>query len=228
MRSSVFALALALLLPACSASGGDLALARGELNDVPGELDTSCNVDVGPGGVTDGQVLDGTRNGIWCCGVAECTDRVACGDNYGSFVEVCAVCDYYECIPGSGLASIDPTVGEPPPPAFDPSAVAALGELAVERPRSTVSLVSLDLGLLETADVSIERDLSGRTLADAEGQQCQVLDRELTGGVLRRGMCCGVVPCPDLSTCRLGGRTQRSCVSCDSEVCLTTTSQPRL
>lgn len=225
MRSSALWSVLALALPGCFASPHDVALAHGELDNAPGEVDGSCHVDTGPGGATDGQIIAGTRDGIWCCGVAECTDRLLCGDKLGEFVESCAVCDYFECIPGSGLA-LDPTGGEPPSPVFDPRAVAELAELAVERPRSTVSVASVDRVLIETVDRTMERDLSGRTSDDAEGQRCDVLDVPLTDGVFRSGACCGELACTDLRTCRLS-RPQQVCVACDREVCLTTSVQPR-
>ena len=60
-----------------------------------------------------GQILiNGKRDGEWCCGEELCTDEAACGDKYGEYVESCYVCNsgFYEC--GVG----EPTGSEPEPP----------------------------------------------------------------------------------------------------------------
>jgi hypothetical protein len=60
-----------------------------------------------------GQILiNGKRDGEWCCGEELCTDEAACGDKYGEYVESCYVCNsgFYEC--GVG----EPTGNEPEPP----------------------------------------------------------------------------------------------------------------
>lgn len=50
------------------------------------------------------RISGGTRDGLWCCGTKTCNDAETCGDHLGQTVEACAVCNYYECIPGEGAA----------------------------------------------------------------------------------------------------------------------------
>jgi hypothetical protein len=121
------ALAALLALPACltaEPTHDDLAAAEAALRnggdeppgdpggdeserDNPYEPDPNCHVP------SEG-IIDGTRNGVWCCGVALCTDEVGCGADYGKYTPVCADCHYYECIPGEPSAPTEPPNHIPP------------------------------------------------------------------------------------------------------------------
>jgi hypothetical protein len=178
VRSSCL-LALAIAVPGCLAGPADVGLRSEDLDQQAGPADGEpCHVDSGGG--TTGPVIDGHRDGIWCCGSAECTDREACGEDFGNYVEACAACDYYECIPDSGLGPGRHTI--------DLGTFGSIDDLAIEIPRSSVRLVALDLGILRTLDVRADRDLGDRLVL--EGSACAVDGVSLLGGVLRRDDCC--------------------------------------
>jgi hypothetical protein len=112
----LFALALASLfaLPACVADElgpEEIEVVEAAVDNNPFEPDPNCHI---PG---EG-IINGTRDGIWCCGMKICNDRELCGEYYGDYIEACGACDWYECVPGSGTESggggIRPPIYNPP------------------------------------------------------------------------------------------------------------------
>lgn len=225
MRSfvSLSLLSLALLLPGCLAgTGEDVALSEGALTDNGGgpEEETSCHIDEG-GGSTGG-IVDGTRDGNWCCGMAECTDPATCGDDLGHFVEACGNCDHYECDGGSGLGPDENGGGGPSTPGVNLADILGDRDLELEIPRSSIRIEHGDFGLMSTLDRAIERDRLGLERLRDDGLRCTAAEAGIDVGAMRNGECCGVAVCDDRLACgRNYGRSRPVCASCDADVCLT-------
>jgi hypothetical protein len=225
MRSfvSLASLALALFLPGCLAAPDDeVGLSEGALTDNGGgpSEDTRCHIDE-PGGTTGG-VVDGTRDGIWCCGMAECTDPATCGDDLGHFVETCGNCEHYECDPGSGLGPDEHGGGGSSTPGVSLADILDFSSLEVELPRSVIRIEHGDFGTLSTVDRAIERDRLGAIDLRDDGARCAAPGSGVTSGTMYRGECCARVTCDDRLTCgRSYGRASLVCASCDDDVCMT-------